>query len=103
MKNFCEKYQIIPIKSLHDLSGNKRVRISGAIIHLRRQPTNSGEYILCLVVQDHSEMVEVVIYPKVYKTFLYELNPKGIIVEGILRKEDMSLSVTAEKIKSLGG
>lgn len=48
-------------------------------------------------------MVEVVIYPKVYKTFLYELNPKGIIVEGILRKEDMSLSVTAEKIKSLGG
>lgn len=103
LKNFCEKYQIVSIKSLYDLSGNKRVRISGAIIHLRRQPTNSGEYILCLVVQDHSEMVEVVIYPKVYKTFLYELNPKGIIIEGILRKEDMTLSVTAEKIKSLGG
>jgi DNA polymerase III subunit alpha len=103
LKNFCDKYQIVSIKSLYDLSGNKKVRISGAIIHLRRQPTNSGEYILCLVVQDHSEMVEVVIYPKVYKAFLYELNPKGIIIEGILRKEDMTLYVTAEKIKSLGG
>jgi len=103
LKNFLEKYQIISIKSLYDISGNKRVRISGNIIHLRRQPINSGEYILRMVIQDHSEMVEVVIYPKVYKTFLYELNPEGIIVEGILRKEDTALYVTAEKIKSLGG
>lgn len=103
LKNFFEKYQIVSIKSLYDISGNKRVRISGIIIHLRRQPTNSGEYILCLVVQDHSEMVEVVINTKVYKNYLYELNPEGIIVEGILRKEDMALYVTAEKIKSLGG
>lgn len=103
LKNFCEKYQIVSIKSLYDISGNKRVRISGKIIYLRRQPTKNGEYILCLVVQDHSEMVEVVIYPKVYKAFLYELNPEGIIVEGILRKEDTALYVSAEKIKSLGG
>lgn len=102
LKNFCEKYQIVPIKSLDAMSGNNRVRISGTIIHLRRQPAKSGEYTLCLVVQDHSEMVEVVIYPKVYKTFLYELNPEGILVEGTLRKENLSLFVTAEKIKSLG-
>ncbi len=102
LDKFYKRYQIVSIKSLYDISCNKRVRISGTIIHLRRQPANNGEYLLCMVVQDHSEMVEVVVYPKVYKTFLYEFNPEGIIIEGVLRKEDMSLYVTAEKIKALG-
>ena len=77
------------------------MRIAGTIIHFRRYPANSGEYVISLVVQDHTEMVEVVVYPKVYKTCLYELNPEGIIIEGILRKENMALNVTAETITAI--
>ncbi|GMQ61242.1 DNA polymerase III subunit alpha [Vallitalea maricola] len=103
IKHFLNKYRIIPIENLWNTTNNKRVRIAGAIIHLRRQPTKTGEYLLIIVLQDHSEMVEILVYPKTYEMYLYELNPQGIIVEGILTNLDTRLYVKAEKIKGLGG
>lgn len=103
IKQFLEKYNVIPIETLSNADNNQRVRISGTIIHLRRQPTKNGEYLLNLLLQDHTDMVEVIIYTNAYKKYLYELNPEGIIVQGLLQKEDMKLYVIAEKIKSLGG
>ncbi|TEB15626.1 DNA polymerase III subunit alpha [Pelotomaculum sp. FP] len=102
-RQFLKRYQIAPIDTLCEGQKNKRVRICGAIIHSRRQPTGNGEYVLFLVLQDHSGMVEVSLYPKTYKACLYELNPQGIIVEGILYSEDKNLHIVAEKIKALGG
>jgi DNA polymerase-3 subunit alpha len=48
-------------------------------------------------------MVEVILYPNTYKSFLYQLNPEGILVEGILRIDDLNRHVVAEKIKPFGG
>jgi DNA polymerase III subunit alpha len=100
---FLKQYQIVPIEALTNLENSTRVRISGTIIHTRRQPLGNGKYLLVLVLQDHSEMVEVILYPEVYKTFLYQLNPMGIMLEGILRAEDLTCQVIAEKIKDFGG
>jgi DNA polymerase-3 subunit alpha len=102
-RQFLREYQIVPIEALPRMDHNARVRVSGAIIHSRRQQTPDGEYLLILVLQDHSEMVEVVLYPETYKAFLYQLNPRGIMIEGILRTKNMTCQVIAEKIKAFGG
>lgn len=100
---FLKRYRIISIEQLFQMKNDSRIRISGSIIHWRRQPTGNGDYLLVLVLQDHSEMVEVILYPNTYKSFLYQLNPEGILVEGILRIDDLNRHVVAEKIKSFGG
>jgi DNA polymerase-3 subunit alpha len=101
--DFLKRYNIVLIEKLVHLPQYTRLRICGTIIHSRRQPTGNGTYLLVLVVQDHSEMVEVILYPRTYKACLYELNPEGILVEGTLRIEDGLTHIVAEKIKALGG
>lgn len=56
-----------------------------------------------LVIQDHTAMIETVLYPDTYSFFLYELNPRGILIEGILRTRETNFHMVAEKIKALGG
>lgn len=102
-EKFLQQFNIVPIQALSDLDDNTRVRISGTVIHSRRYPTNNGEYMLMLVLQDHTDMIEVVLYPRTYKSFLYELNPRGILLEGIVRMQNEQVHVIADKIKALGG
>ncbi|MBU5443645.1 DNA polymerase III subunit alpha [Paenibacillus sp. MSJ-34] len=102
-KDFAERFNIVPIQALSDFSDDTRVRICGTVIHSRRYPTNSGEYVLMLILQDHTDMIEVMLYPKTYKSFLYELNPQGILLEGDVRMRNGQVHVIADKIKALGG
>lgn len=100
---FTRRFNVIPIEALSRSRHNSRVRICGTIIHSRRQPTNDGQYVLVLVIQDHTDMVEAVLYPDTYKSFLYQLNPQGILIEGVIRMQDANLHMVAEKIKAFGG
>ncbi|CAH8246509.1 DNA polymerase III subunit alpha [Paenibacillus melissococcoides] len=100
---FVKRFNIVPIRALSEYGDNARVRICGTVIHSRRYPTQSGEYVLMLVLQDDTDMIEVVLYPTTYKSFLYELNPKGILLEGDVRKQNGQARVVADKIKALGG
>lgn len=102
-KRFAERLKVIPIQAISQASNFARIRICGTVIHSRRYPTNDGEYMLMLVLQDHTDMIEVVLYPKTYKCFLYELNPRGILLEGIVRVQNERVHVVADKIKALGG
>ena len=102
-KQFAQRYNIVPIQALLDAADYTRVRLCGTIIQSRRYPTHDGQYVLTLVVQDHTDMIEVVVYPKTYKSFLYELNPRGILLEGIVRLQNERVHVVADKIKALGG
>ncbi|SEM91329.1 DNA polymerase III subunit alpha [Lihuaxuella thermophila] len=102
-RQFMHEYQIVPIESLSRMVHQTKIRVSGAVIQFRRQRTTDGKYLLVLVLQDHSGMVEVVLYPEIYKAFLYQLNPLGIMVEGSLRTGNQTCQVIAEKIKALGG
>lgn len=100
---FLREYKIVPIAELRKVHPHKRVRICGSIVHFRRYPAAGGGYMLQLVLQDHTEMVEVILSPQTYKSNLYQLNPQGIIVQGILRGDRMNVEVVAERITSLGG
>lgn len=101
-QQFFKQYKIILIKDLAKLKNNTRVRISGSIVHSKRQPTKNDQYFLILVLQDNTEMVEIIVDPTTYNSYLYQLNPEGIIVEGILRTGQGLPQLIAEKIKALG-
>lgn len=101
--DFVQRFNIVPIRALSECSDNARVRICGTVIHSRRYPTQSGEYVLMLVLQDDTDMIEVVLSPATYKSFLYELNPKGILLEGDVRMQNGQARIVAYKIKALGG
>jgi DNA polymerase-3 subunit alpha len=98
---FLQQYRIVPVEDLYRLSDRTRVRICGTVIQSRRQPSEYGNYVLSLVVQDHSGMIEVTLYPNTYKACLYELDPEGLMIEGIVRTDDGASHVVAEKIKAL--
>ncbi len=100
---FSRRFNVIPIESLSLSRDHTRVRICGTIIHSRRHPTTGGEYVLVLVVQDHTDMIEIILYPDTYKSFLYQLNPQGILIEGIIRIQDANIHMVAKKIKAFGG
>lgn len=102
-KRFAQRFNVIPIQALSEAGNFTRIRICGTVIHSRRYPTHDGEYLLMLVLQDHTDMIEVVLYPKTYTSFLYELNPRGILLEGIVRVQNERVHVVADKIKALGG
>lgn len=102
-KQFLQRFDIVPIQALSEFSNHARVRICGTVVHSRRYPTNAGEYVLMLVLQDHTDMIEVILYPGTYKSFLYELNPQGILLEGFVRMQNEQMQVVADKIKALGG
>ncbi|MFD1955282.1 DNA polymerase III subunit alpha [Paenibacillus thailandensis] len=102
-EQFSSRYSVVPIEALAHAADHSRVRICGTVIHSRRYPTGSGRYMLTLVLQDHTEMIEAVVYPETYENFLYELNPKGILLEGVVRMRNGQYHVVAEKIKALGG
>ncbi|XEC94765.1 DNA polymerase III subunit alpha [Paenibacillus tarimensis] len=102
-KAFLRQYSIVPIETLSHSHDNARVRIFGTIIHSRRHPTSGGEYVLVLVVQDETDMIETVLYPDTYKSFLYQLNPQGILIEGIIRMHETKMHMVAKKIKAFGG
>ncbi|WP_052702990.1 DNA polymerase III subunit alpha [Paenibacillus beijingensis] len=101
-KAFADRFNVVPIEALSESRDYARVRICGTIIHSRRQAAG-GKYVLVLVVQDHTGMIETVLSPGTYNSFLYELNPRGILIEGLLRMKETNVHMVAEKIKALGG
>ncbi|WP_223068356.1 DNA polymerase III subunit alpha [Paenibacillus caui] len=101
---FARRFNVVPIEEALSRSRDRtRVRICGTIIHSRRQPAAGGKYVLVLLVLDQSGMLETILYPEIYESFLYELNPQGILIEGIIRTNDMNTHMIAEKIKAFGG
>lgn len=102
-QKFMQSFNVIPIESLSGCRDSTRVRVCGTIIHSRRLPAKGGGYVLSLVVQDQTDMIEAVMYPDTYKAFLYELNPRGILIEGIVRTQEGKMHVVTHKIKALGG
>jgi DNA polymerase-3 subunit alpha len=98
---FTDRYNIVNITSLACSARRSRVRICGIVVYSRRSKSADGNYFLSLVVQDLTGMVEVVLYPDIYKMCLYELNPNGMMIEGIVKSDDGTARVIAQRIKAL--
>jgi error-prone DNA polymerase len=91
---------IIPIKALAETADETRVRIAGLVVCRQRPQTASG--FLFMVLEDETELANVVVRPWVYERYraLARTQP-CIIVEGLLQRRDGVTNVIAIKLRPL--
>jgi error-prone DNA polymerase len=85
---------------LRELSDGERVRAAGAVIVRQRPGTAKG--FVFLTLEDETGMAQAIVRPDLFRRqrSLIVGSP-GLIVEGILQKQDGTLSVRAERFWSL--
>lgn len=77
------------------------VTISGLVVNSRRRPAKNKEYMLLLLLEDQFGQMEVIVFPRTYRQYLYELVPAGILVKGKLRTAGEQPRIIAESIRAL--
>lgn len=100
-KQFFQEHNIRQIDTLDQLKEGTRVAVAGAVINCRRQPIRNGTYLLYILLQDESAQAEVIVFPRIYENYLYELDPEGILVKGKINYAGEQVRIIAESIQSL--
>jgi error-prone DNA polymerase len=90
----------LPLRQLWKMRNGARVRVGGlAADGLRRPPTAKGVGFLRLDTPEG--LIDVVISPDVYERCREALHSAFLVVEGTLRKQPTTLTVTAERVVAL--
>ena len=96
-----DKHKITKINQLQKLHEGSRVTVAGTVVSCRRQPAGNQDYMLIVLLEDPFGQVEVIVFPRTYQEYLYELCPEGILVRGKLSFEGEQPRVIAESIRAL--
>ncbi len=91
---------IMTTKALARMPDGMRVRTAGAVI-VRQRPSTAKGFVF-LTLEDETGMAQAIIRPDLFRKerSLITGSP-GLVVEGILQKQDGALSVKAEKFWNL--
>jgi len=100
-KHVFRRRKVTNITQLEKIPEGSRVTVGGTVVNSRRQPTRNNEYMLIMLLEDMYGQVEVVVFPRTYQQYLYELNPEGIIVIGKITYEGEHPKIIAESIRAL--
>jgi error-prone DNA polymerase len=87
-------------RQLWKMRNGAKVRVGGLVADgLRRPPTAKGVGFLRLDTPEG--LIDVVVSPQVFETYREALHSAFLVVEGTLRKQPTTLTVTAERIAAL--
>jgi len=86
--------------SLKTSPAGAKVQVGGVVVSSRRQPNHSGEYSLILLLQDHDGLAELILRPQIYRRYVQEIDPRGIVAWGITGCPSPVPRVMVEKIKA---
>ena len=90
----------LPYRQLWKMRNGARVRVGGLVADgLRRPPTAKGMGFLRLDTPDG--LIDVVVSPQVFESCREALHTAFLVVDGTLRKQPTTLTVTAEQISTL--
>jgi len=90
----------LPYRQLWKMGNGARVRVGGlAADGLRRPPTAKGVGFLRLDTPEG--LIDVVVSPEVFERCREALHSAFLVVEGTLRKQPTTLTVTAERVLAL--
>jgi error-prone DNA polymerase len=91
---------IVTARDLARIPDGARVRTAGAVI-VRQRPSTAKGFVF-LTLEDETGMAQAIIRPDLFrKERALITGSPGLVVEGILQKQDGALSVRAEKFWSL--
>ena len=78
---------------------NRRVTVSGRIITAKRTKTRRGEDMKFITVEDNEGLVEIVLFPKVYRFYGDRtVGSHSVSVRGVVKNEGGSLVLNAERL-----
>lgn len=101
-KSSLKKLNILSIKENMANMDNHNIKIAGVINDFRHIQTKKKEDMIILNLQDDSQNIEVVIFPKTLKQYSsIIINNKAIVVEGYFNNRNNEISFIANKITSL--
>lgn len=83
------------------LQEGSSVTVAGTVVSCRRQPIRNNRYMLIILLEDQFGQVEVILFPRTYQQYLYQLDPEGILVKGKLFFEGEQPRVIAQSIRAL--
>lgn len=95
--------QFMTIESLTatEKMDGKIVKIAGLIVSAKRISTKKGETMCFIEVEDFTNKIEIVVFPKVFYQFINVLVPDTpVIVSGRLNANEESVKVLADSISS---
>ena len=94
--------QFTPISQLGGIVDGKKVRVAGLIGNSKRITTKSGEMMCFLNLEDFTDQVEVVIFPRVFDRVSRLLLPDAaVVVSGRVNANEDGVKILAEGINSL--
>ncbi len=92
---------VVTAAALRKLPDGRRVRAAGAVIVRQRPGTAKG--FVFLTLEDETGMAQAIVRPDLFrKQRSLIVGSPGLVVEGVLQKQDGTLSVKAERFWSLG-
>jgi error-prone DNA polymerase len=91
----------LPYRQLWKMRNGAKVRVGGLVADgLRRPPTAKGVGFLRLDTPEG--LIDVVVSPEVFGRCREALHSAFLVIDGTLRKQPTTLTVTAERILTLG-
>ncbi|MDU2065244.1 MAG: DNA polymerase III subunit alpha [Sporomusaceae bacterium] len=85
-----------------DLADGRTVRIGGMIIGAKRISTRNGELMCFLELEDLTDHIEIVVFPRVFDQYSsLLLLDKAVIIQGRISKNEESAKILASSIRDL--
>ena len=90
------------VSGLKNAEDKETVEAAGVVMSIRKLQTKKGDLMAAMVLEDEESMLEVIIFPDLYKTHAELMDTDSpMLVRGQLEKSDKGLKILAEDISLL--
>jgi DNA polymerase III alpha subunit len=96
-----QKLDVVPAKDVHHYVG-RRIKVAGWLVTTRRVTTVNGEQMRFLTLEDLTDVVEIVLFPKTYDKYGALIESFGpYLVAGKVEDDNGHSTLTADRLEVL--
>ncbi|KKM14638.1 hypothetical protein LCGC14_1704140, partial [marine sediment metagenome] len=90
------------VAGLRNAEDKETVEAAGVVMSIRKLQTRRGDLMAAMVLEDEEAMVEVIVFPELYKTHAGLMDTdRPMLVKGQLEKSEKGLKIIGEDISPL--
>ncbi|HXV75384.1 MAG TPA: DNA polymerase III subunit alpha [Candidatus Polarisedimenticolaceae bacterium] len=98
-RDLLEEFRVCRSGALREMDSGTEVAVGGVIADLNRRKSRKGEWWASLQLEDLEGQVEVLVFPKCYKTHEHDLDPeRPALIAGRLEIDEDRLRVIADSV-----